>query len=147
MGLLQKAVTIRVKGIPVLAGNVKQLKKELLEAADDHATREAGLLYLATGRMVPYLSGQLLGSRYQRREDTSTKTRPRWVVGYDLALAPYAWEVHQIPQHHPTRGPYNDPKSDHYLSIPRDAMAQTYAARAQVKFNMVVKTFHARRVR
>lgn len=147
MGLLQKAVTVRVKGIPQLAQNLKGLKDELLEEADAHATREAGLLYEHTGRIVPYLDGILLGSRYQKRDEASSKRFPRWQVGYDLGQAPYAWEVHQVPANHPTRGPYNDPKTDHFLSIPRDLLAQTYAARAQVKLNAVVRSFRVRRTK
>lgn len=147
-GRFQDTVRIKVRGIPQTVKNIRGLRKVLLKVAADHAARESELLYDHTGRVVPYLSGQLLGARFRRQAEGRGATRPTWLVGYNQNQAPYAWAVHQIPNRfHPVRGPYNDPKMDHFLSVPRDMLAQTYAARAQVKFNQAIRHYPVSRVR
>lgn len=138
---------IRVRGIPQFKRNVRTVKKAALQAALEHADRESELLFEGTTRIVPYMSGRLFNSAYRRKRSTKEEN-PVFVVGYNLAAAPHGWAVHQIPnRNHPTRGPYSDPKTDHFLTIPRDALALTYAARATVRINRAIQKARVERVR
>lgn len=130
-----------------LKRNFRSLKKDLLKVAEDHAERESEILFEKTGRIVPYLTGGLFNARFRRRS-SKKEDQPTWQVGYDTNQAPHAWAVHQIPNRvHPTRGPYPDDKQDHFLSVPRDELAQTYQARAQVKLNAAIRRFRPIRSR
>lgn len=115
----------RVDGIPETTANLRRIRDVARDAARESVPKQANYLFGRTRAIVPYLEGELYASAYQI--DISTEKQVIWAVGYDTTRIPYAWEVHEIPNRiHPTRGPSPEPKQDHFLSEPRDAMEQSY---------------------
>ena len=118
-------LTVMIEGIPEVVGNVQRLRTVLTRQGNTSAWNQAQHLYSRTRAVVPYLEGELYNSAYIANISTSDKKV--WQVGYDTVAISYAWSVHEIPNRiHPTRGPSREPKQDHFLSEPRDAMAESF---------------------
>ena len=118
-------LTVMIEGIPEVVGNVQRLRTVLTRQGNTSAWNQAQHLYSRTRAVVPYLEGELYNSAYIA--NISTADKKVWQVGYDTVAIPYAWSVHEIPNRiHPTRGPSREPKQDHFLSEPRDAMAESF---------------------
>jgi hypothetical protein len=112
--------TFKVIGVvPTVAniGRVRRMFRETNQAAvRDTAYR---LMYRSQG-MVPYLSGKLYNSAFNLNTTTDPNV-PTYSVGYDSNVE-YAYAVHEVPGlYHPTTAdaPRKEPKSDHFLSIPK----------------------------
>ena len=118
-------LTVMIEGIPEVVGNVQRLRTVLTRQGNTSAWNQAQHLYSRTRAVVPYLEGELYNSAYIA--NISTADKKVWQVGYDTVAIPSAWSVHEIPNRiHPTRGPSREPKQDHFLSEPRDAMAESF---------------------
>jgi hypothetical protein len=112
-------------GVPLVLGNLQRLRTTLTRDGNQSAWNQAQHLYSRTRAVVPYLDGDLYESAYI--VNIGDKDFPMWAVGYDTDVAPHAITVHEEPnRNHPTRGPSREPKQDHYLSEPRDAMESTF---------------------
>lgn len=111
-----------IEGVPEVVSNIQQLRSTIMDASHHTAQANADYLFERTRAVVPYLSGDLYNAAY--KGDISVgRAMAVWVVGYDTVAVPYAVRVHETPnRNHPTRGPSPEPKQDHYLSEPRDAM-------------------------
>jgi hypothetical protein len=119
-------VTMILEGSPALLGNIQRLQTVLYKQANQSAWNQAQHLFSRTRAVVPYMDGDLYGAAYIANISPNEKNRV-WAVGYDTVKVSYAMTVHETPNRvHPTRGPSREPKQDHYLSEPRDAMAKTY---------------------
>ena len=117
--------TIIMEGHPAVVGNIRRLRTVMTREGNQSAWNQAQHLYARTRAVVPYLTSQLYNAAYIN--NIGKKDHPMWVVGYDTVEAPYAVDVHEIPnREHPTRGPSSEPKQDHYLSEPRDAMVASF---------------------
>lgn len=118
-------VSFILEGHPDVVRNLQRLHTTLTREANQTAWNQAQHLYARTRAVVPYLNGDLYEAAFIRRLDDSKKSV--WVVGYDTVAVDYAMMVHETPNRiHPTRGPSKEPKQDHFLSEPRDAMEQTF---------------------
>lgn len=105
--------------------NIQTLRTLLLREGNASAWNQAQHLFARTRAVVPYEDGDLYDAAYIA--NIGTDKVKAWVVGYDTVKAPHAVPVHEIPnRNHPTRGPSGEPKQDHYLSEPRDAMVKTF---------------------
>lgn len=114
-----------IEGIPEVVGNIQRLRTVMTRQGNTSAWNQGQYLFSRTRAVVPYLEGELYNSAYLA--NISTADQKIWVVGYDTVQIPYAWDVHEIPNRiHPTRGPSREPKQDHFLSEPRDAMVESY---------------------
>lgn len=114
-----------IEGIPEVVGNIQRLRTVMTRQGNTSAWNQGQHLFSRTRAVVPYLEGELYNSAYLA--NISTADEKVWVVGYDTVSIPYAWDVHEIPNRiHPTRGPSREPKQDHFLSEPRDAMVESY---------------------
>ncbi len=119
-------VTMVLEGTPILLGNIQRLRTTLTRQADKSAWNQAQHLFSRTRAVVPYMDGELYGAAYIANISPSDARRV-WVVGYDTVAVDYAMLVHETPNRvHPTRGPSHEPKQDHFLSEPRDAMEKTF---------------------
>lgn len=119
-------VSMVLEGSPAVLGNIQRLRTMLLKEGDQSAWNQAQHLFARTRAVVPYLNGDLYDAAYIANISPSDTVRI-WVVGYDTVAVTYAVTVHEEPnRNHPTRGPSNEPKQDHFLSEPRDAMEKTY---------------------
>lgn len=119
-------VSFVLEGHPALLGNTQRLRTTLYKEGDLSAWNQAQHLFSRTRAVVPYDTSKLYNAAYIANISPSEKIRI-WVVGYDTVAVDYAVNVHETPgRNHPTRGPSNEPKQDHYLSEPRDAMEKTY---------------------
>ena len=119
-------VTMILEGVPVVVGNVQRLRTTLTRQANQSAWNQAQHLFARTRAVVPYLDGELYESAFIN--NIGSKDKPMWAVGYDTVAVDYAVTVHETPNRvHPTRGPSSEPKQDHFLSEPRDAMAKSFA--------------------
>ena len=118
-------LTVMIDGIPEVVGNIQRLRTVLTRQGNTSAWNQAQHLFSRTRAVVPYLDGDLYNSAYIK--NTSTEDKKVWEVGYDTVAVPYAWSTHETPnRNHPTRGPSREPKQDHFLSEPRDAMEATF---------------------
>jgi hypothetical protein len=118
--------TVLMDGHPTLRRNLKVLQQAVATQANLNAWNGAQHLFARSRAVVPYDKGDLYNAAYMRKAEDGG-SRAMWVVGYDTARAPHAILVHEIPgRHHPIRGPSNEPKQDHYLSEPADAMRSTF---------------------
>lgn len=118
-------VTMILEGAPQLLGNFQRLRTTLTREANMSAWNQAQKLYARTRAVVPYDTAALYESAFIT--NIGIPQKPMWAVGYDTVAVDYAMLVHEEPnRNHPTRGPSREPKQDHYLSEPRDAMAQSY---------------------
>jgi hypothetical protein len=109
----------------VIVGNLRRLQSTLTRDGNLSAWNQAQRLYARSRAVVPYLTSQLYNSAYIN--NIGDKKFPMWAVGYDTVEAPHAVIVHDTPNRvHPTRGPSSEPKQDHFLSEPRDAMEASY---------------------
>lgn len=119
-------VTMVLEGLPSLLNNTQRLRTTLYREENLSAWNQAQHLFSRTRAVVPYKDGDLYNAAYIANISPSDKVRI-WVVGYDTVAVDYAMNVHEIPgRNHPTRGPSNEPKQDHFLSEPRDAMEKSY---------------------
>jgi len=117
-------VTLILEGSPALLGNIQ--RSVLTRQADRSAWNQAQHLFSRTRAVVPYMDGDLYDAAYIANISPDDKRRV-WVVGYDTVAVDYAMTVHETPgRMHPTRGPSREPKQDHFLSEPRDAMEKTF---------------------
>lgn len=117
---------VSVEGIRPTVSNIGRLRRGIREANKKFVLKKAAELWTRSTGMVPYNTGALYRSAFIR-EISSNAAYPQQIVGYDPGIAPYAMLVHEITgKTHPTRGPRPEPKRDHYLSEPRDAMAATF---------------------
>lgn len=92
-----------------------------------NAFNAAQHLLSRTRAIVPYLNGDLYNAAYAKKVD-SGQAKAIWEVGYDTTAAPHALIQHETPEYnHETRGPSTEPKTDHFLSKPRDVMEKVYA--------------------
>lgn len=118
--------TMVLEGNPLLLGNIQRLRSVLLPEIDRSPWNQAQHLFSRTRAVVPWLTGELYNAAYIANISPS-KWKRIWVVGYDTVAVSHAMTVHETPNRmHPTRGPSNEPKQDHFLSEPRDAMEKTY---------------------
>lgn len=118
-------VTMMLEGLPEFLGNTQRLRTVVTRQGKTSSWNGAQHLFSRTRAVVPYLNGDLYNSAYIA--NISHDKVSVWAVGYDTVAIPYAWQVHETPdRNHPTRGPSREPKQDHYLSEPRDAMEKTY---------------------
>lgn len=118
-------LTVMIDGIPEVVGNLQRLQTVLTKQGNTSAWNGAQHLFSRTRAVVPYLDGDLYNAAYMA--NISTDKKSVWAVGYDTVAVPYAWDTHEIPNRiHPTRGPSNEPKQDHFLSEPRDAMTVSW---------------------
>ena len=142
-------VTVMIEGIPEVVGNVQRLRTVLTRQGNTTSWNGAQHLFARTRAVVPYLDGELYNSAYIA--NISTRDKSVYAVGYDTVAVPYAWDVHEIPNRvHPTRGPSNEPKQDHFLSEPRDAMASSFPRTAAHELRDAVRSarfLHTRRRR
>ena len=119
-------VTMVLEGMPQLLSNTQRLRTTLTRQANTSAWNGAQHLYARTRAVVPYLTGELYDAAYIANISPNEKNRV-WVVGYDTVAVEHAIIVHETPnRNHPTRDPSNEPKQDHYLSEPRDAMVASF---------------------
>lgn len=118
-------VTFTITGHPTVVRNIQQLRTMILRQGNTSAWNGAQHLFARSRAVVPYLDGRLYNSAYIA--NISTELKKIWAVGYDTVSVDYAIAVHEIPdRNHPTRGPSSEPKQDHFLSEPRDAMVKTF---------------------
>lgn len=109
-----------------LHANFGKLLMTMQKAGSLSAWNQAQKLFSRSRAVVPYLDGLLYNAAYVVKLDGSDDV-PTWAVGYDTFSVPYAWDQHETAgRNHPTRGPSNEAKQDHYLSEPRDAMVATF---------------------
>lgn len=117
--------TLILDGVPAVVGNFRLLQRSLVRDGNQSAWNQAQHLYARTRAVVPYMDGDLYGAAFIK--NIGEKDKPMWAVGYDTVAVDYAITVHETPGlNHPTRGPSSEPKQDHFLSDPRDAMARSY---------------------
>lgn len=118
--------TVVIEGFGPLLQNIQRLRSALTRQGNQSAWNGAQHLFARTRAVVPYKDGDLYNSAYIANVSPS-EDRRIWVVGYDTVAVPYAMDVHEIPNRiHPTRGPSPEPKQDHFLSEPADAMRKSY---------------------
>lgn len=116
---------VQVLGVTETVANIGRLRRNLREEHQQVTKEMSALLFHVTTGIVPYLTGALYGSAYNTNL-TSNPNRPVWAVGYDDSIE-YAWQVHETPNRiHPTRGPRKEEKQDHFLSNPRNYMAEIF---------------------
>jgi hypothetical protein len=113
--------TFQVTGIRPTVENIGRVRRMFRET-NQAAVRDSAyrLMYRSMG-MVPYLTGKLYNSAFNLNT-TSDPNVPTYSVGYDSNVE-YAYAVHEITGlYHPTTAdaPRKEPKSDHFLSIPKD---------------------------
>lgn len=127
--------------------NIRRVRYAILKKKSQTPWNAGQHLYSRTRAVVPYKEGDLYESAFLRKEiDTDEKTI--WTVGYDLAKAPHGWMVHEIPgRMHPTRGPSSEPKQDHFLSEPADAMRKPYARTVRDDVNAAIASVRIERMR
>lgn len=119
-------VTMVLEGSPAVLGNIQRLRSVLTRQGNTSAWNGAQHLFARTRAVVPYEDGDLYDAAYIANISPSDDHRV-WVVGYDTVAVDYAMTVHETPNRvHPTRGPSREPKQDHFLSEPRDAMEQSF---------------------
>lgn len=119
-------VTMVLEGSPAVLGNIQRLRSVLTRQGNTSAWNGAQHLFARTRAVVPYKDGDLYDAAYIANISPSDDHRV-WVVGYDTVAVDYAMTVHETPNRvHPTRGPSREPKQDHFLSEPRDAMEQSF---------------------
>lgn len=119
-------VTFQLRGKDVTIRNMRRVNRQLVKRADSSTWNAAQHLKARSQAVVPYLHGDLYNSAYIEK-DVDTDDKRIWAVGYDTGKAPHAWVVHEIPgRNHPTRGPSPEPKQDHFLSEPADAMRKEF---------------------
>lgn len=118
--------TMILDGHSTVVNNLRRLTTTVTRQANLSGWNAAQHLYARTRAVVPYLDGELYESAFI--EKVGEHPVHMWAVGYDTNAVPYAITVHETPNRvHPTRGPSNEPKQDHFLSEPRDAMVKTYS--------------------
>lgn len=117
--------TMTIIGHPNVVRNIQSLQSVMTRQANLSAWNQAQHLFARTRAVVPYENGDLYNAAYIA--NLSTEEKKVWAVGYDTVAVDYAITVHEVPnRNHPTRGPSREAKQDHYLSEPRDAMAETF---------------------
>jgi hypothetical protein len=118
-------VTMVLEGHPVVLKNIQRMRSVITRQGSTSGWNGAQHLFARTRAVVPYLSGELYDAAYIA--NVGRPNFPAWVVGYDTVAVPHAMVVHETPNRvHPTRGPSSEPKQDHYLSEPRDAMEKSF---------------------
>lgn len=118
-------ITMMLEGVPLVVGNLQRLRTTLSREGNQSAWNQAQHLYARSRAVVPYLEGELYEGAFIN--NIGSKEFPMWAVGYDTVSVAHALIVHETPNRvHPTRGPSSEPKQDHFLSEPRDAMAQSF---------------------
>jgi hypothetical protein len=133
-----------LEGSPALLANIQRLRAILLPEVDRSPWNQAQHLFARTRAVVPYLTGELYSAAYIANISPSAWKRI-WVVGYDTVAVPHAMIVHETPNRvHPTRGPSREPKQDHYLSEPRDAMEKSYPREIADDMRDAIHRFRAR---
>ncbi len=133
-----------LEGSPQLLGNIQRLRSVLLPEIDRSPWNQAQHLFARTRAVVPYRDGDLYNAAYIANISPSAWKRI-WVVGYDTVAVEYAMLVHETPnRNHPTRGPSREPKQDHYLSEPRDAMEKSYPRAISTDIQHTLQRFRAR---
>ena len=118
-------VTIILTGHPTVVRNIQALRTTCTRQGSTSGWNGAQHLFSRTRAVVPYLEGELYNSAFIA--NIGRPNFPAWAVGYDTVAVPHAIPVHETPnREHPTRGPSNEPKQDHYLSEPRDRMQESF---------------------
>ena len=116
----------RVIGGTTVRRNMRRMFLNIRSMGTLNAYNAAQHLLARTRAVVPYEDGTLYNAAYARKVD-SNQDKAVWEVGYDTTQAPHALIQHETPEYnHPTRGPSTEPKTDHFLSKPRDAMEKAY---------------------
>lgn len=137
-------VTMMLEGVPELLGNTQRLRTVMTRQGKTTAWNAAQHLFSRTRAVVPYLTGDLYNSAYIA--NISTDKKSVWAVGYDTVAVWYAWMQHETAgRNHPIRGPSKEPKQDHFLSEPRDAMAKSYPRQAAEEFTDALRGVAFRR--
>ena len=116
---------VQVRGVRPTVANIGRLRRAVREETDLITTDMAARLFHITTGIVPYQDGDLYRSAFNI-DTTVNRNFPTRSVGYDSTID-YAFAVHELPNRvHPTRGPRKEPKQDHFLSEPRDALAEIF---------------------
>lgn len=119
-------VTVQLRGREVTIRNLRHVNRQVVKRADSSTWNAAQHLKARSQAVVPYQYGVLYSAAYLEK-DTDNEDVKMWAVGYDTGKAPHAWPVHEIPgRFHPIRGPSSEPKQDHFLSEPADAMRKEF---------------------
>ena len=119
-------VTFHVRGKEIAVRNLRNVRRHLVKRCGSTAYNAALHLKARSQAVVPYEEGDLYDSAYVA-PISSSEDKQVWGVGYDVGKAPHAILVHEIPgRMHPTRGPSPEPKQDHYLEEPANAMKKEW---------------------
>lgn len=139
--------TIQLRGQQVTIRNLRHVNRQIVRRADSSTWNAAQHLKARSQAVVPYRFGDLYNSAYIRKVKDSEDEK-MWAVGYDTGQAPHAWPVHEIPGRiHPIRGPSHEPKQDHYLSEPADAMRKEYPRTVADDLRQTIRTVRVTRLR
>lgn len=134
-------VTFVLEGHSELLSNIQRLRTVLTRQGNTSGWNGAQHLYARSRAVVPYLEGELYGSAFIA--NIGQPGKPAWAVGYDTVTVQHAMIVHETPnRNHPTRGPSNEPKQDHFLSEPRDRMSEEWPKTVADEFEDAIKGIH-----
>lgn len=118
-------VTMVLEGQRDILANIQRLRSVITRQGNTSSWNGAQHLFSRTRAVVPYEDGDLYNAAYIANLSTGEKSV--WAVGYDTVAVDYAMTVHETPNRmHPIRGPSREPKQDHFLSEPRDAMESSF---------------------
>lgn len=144
---VRSRVRVSVRGGAETRNNLLRMFQNIRTTGHLNAYNAAQHLFARTRAIVPYEDGTLYNAAYSKKVEASDK-KAIWEVGYDMQAAPHALIQHETPEYnHPTRGPSAEPKTDHFLSKPRDAMEKAYAKTVADDVWGAIKSTRVTRVR